>query len=82
MNLAIENNKLSYIRKHLSDASLADLKYSAKIGNFQAMWLLFQNKKIRQEIYENCDVGREKRLALDPQYDPMDVVKVIDDLIY
>lgn len=80
MDSAIENNKLSYIREHLRYASLDDLKYSAKIGNFQAMWLLFQNKKIRQEIYEKCDLGLEKRLELDPEYDPLDVVNVIHSL--
>ncbi len=76
----IDKNKLSLIRKNIDKATINDLKYAFHVNNMEAVFLLFDNMKIRRELYQSCNnLTRDEKLFL-LQVDPKDIANVINNM--
>lgn len=81
MQKAIDKNKLSTIKRLLSTATLEDLFYAYDKNKIEAVFLIFQNPDIRQQLHDSClGLTISEKSFLLGGIDPRDVADVINGL--
>lgn len=81
MEKAIDKNKLSVIRQLVSTATIEDLFYAYDKNNIQAVFLIFQNPDIRQQLHDSClKLSLDEKTFLLGGTDPRDVADIIEKL--
>ena len=81
MQTAIDKNKLKTIKTLVSTATIDDLFYAYKKNNINAVWLIFQNPKIRQAVHKRCaNLTLEEKHFLLGGTDPKDIANIIKKL--